>query len=295
MEEFFEVLEGILPKELRRPQAPGENAIEQRHVMIYGGAGSGKTNAFRHVAECLKALYGPKVHVAWTDADLEGLIAKLSPSAPVQLLCCEDMTRVRQPEPAIHAYFTIRHLMAERTGKRWGLVVTAFTTHDLFGIQPKSLRTDVDLAIFLETPSNPYDQRLAREMLGEEAYDGLRRVEGLRRERLEYKGVAAYATKWRRGLTYIPKTDFELGEERKREGEEWAGLEPFLLKVLEAVWEGAVDLRGLGGAFPTVAKEELARALAWLEDRGLVRREGWLGRRWKLTLEGANFVLAKKK
>ncbi|MBS7645535.1 hypothetical protein KEJ44_05800 [Candidatus Bathyarchaeota archaeon] len=120
------------------------------------------------------------------------------------------MTRIRQPEEAIHGYFTIRHLMAEKTGLRNGLVVTAFTTHDLYGVQPKSLRTNCDLSLFLESPANPYDERLAEETLGTEVYEKLKRVEQLRLSQPEYKGWIAYSTKWMKGMVYIPKTEYQL-------------------------------------------------------------------------------------
>jgi hypothetical protein len=216
---FLEVLRLVLPPPDRVfiPPVDSGNAIEQRHILIYGGPGSGKTNAFRYLAVCMARLYGrSNLHVAYSDADLKGLLEKISPDSPVQLLCCEDMTRVRQDEDAIHGYFTIRHLMAKRTGSRHGLIVTAFTTHDLYGVQPKSLRTNCDLQLFLETPANPYDERLLLDLLGEEIYRKLQEVEKKRLEQPEYKGWIAYAVKWDKGLTYIPKSNFNLQNQNRK-------------------------------------------------------------------------------
>ncbi|MEM3607820.1 MAG: restriction endonuclease, partial [Candidatus Bathyarchaeia archaeon] len=74
--DFLGVLREILPPpgKVFTPPMDGTNAIEQRHILIYGGPGSGKTNAFRHIAECLADTYGSRFfHIAYTDADLAGL------------------------------------------------------------------------------------------------------------------------------------------------------------------------------------------------------------------------------
>ncbi|MBS7645109.1 hypothetical protein KEJ44_03590 [Candidatus Bathyarchaeota archaeon] len=314
-----EVLAGILPPPERvfTPPMDESNAIEQRHILIYGGPGSGKTNAFRHMAECLARLYGSRfLHVACTEADLAGLLARISPSHVVQLLCCEDMTRVRQPEDAIHGYFTIRHLMARRTGGRHGLIVTAFTTHDLYGVQPKSLRTSCDLFLFLESPANPHDERLAVEMLGAEVYEKLKQVEQLRLSQPEYKGWAAYSTKWRRGMAYIPKAEYQLqpqhppqllesavalaqrilGRRMERMDEEVGGLHEEVLRLLR---DGVTRLPSINSELRMFHPDEVEAALFDLERMGYVKLRGPRNRvlmllfsEWLLTRKGADYLKA---
>lgn len=277
-----EVLAFILPRNFSNPSG-NENAIEQRHIMIYGGAGSGKTNTLMYIGECLKKFYRDlNVNIAWADADLEALFEQIT-DAQVQLLCCEDMTRIKQPEEAIHKYFTIRHLVAEKTGRRWGLVVTAFTTHDLFGIQPKSLRTNVDLTIFLETPSDIYDIRIAKEMLGEDLFNQLKEY-----EKMNGKGYAAYVIKWDRGIVFIPKATVNfITEERSFNNSNLNGI---LKKILKEIWMGANTEGLLSYAFPTLHPDAIKEALNKLTEKGLIIERGLIFKKWYLTLKGASIV-----
>jgi len=318
---FLDVLSEMLPPPDRvfTPPSDDSNAIEQRHILIYGGPGSGKTNAFRYLAACLADIYGGgNLHVAYSDADLKGLLEEVSPDSPVQLLCCEDMTRIRQPEEAIHGYFTIRHLMAKRTGSRHGLIVTAFTTHDLYGVQPKALRTNCDLQLFLETPANPYDERLLLEVLDGETYRSLQEVEKNRQAKPEYKGWVAYATKWSRGLTYIPRSDFSIKNQYKPVGTAAAapaargqslptiggedhGLRPFHDLLLYLVWNGYTSLKDLEEKLYNVHPEEIEKGLEELESLGYLRLQGprshilaFIFRQdWLLTSRGVDYAAQK--
>jgi hypothetical protein len=238
------------------------------------------------------------------------------------------MTRVRQDEDEIHDYFMIRHLMARRTGGRHGLIVTAFTTHDLYGVQPKSLRTDCDLQLFLETPANPHDERLLLDLLGEEIYRSLQEVEKRRQEQPEYKGWIAYAVKWDKGLTYIPKSNFNLsprsgqgqgqtlgaghmiiqqnigagairGTEPGVSGEgQGQGLGPFHELLLALVWKGYTSLKDIEEKLFNVHPDEIQRGLEELEDMGYLRLQGPRSRilsllfhqDWLLTSRGVDYA-----
>ncbi|MGC8962077.1 MAG: hypothetical protein ACP5K1_06525, partial [Candidatus Bathyarchaeia archaeon] len=224
-------------------------------------------------------------------------------------------------------YFTIRHKMAARTGLRNGLVVTAFTTHDLYGVQPKSLRTTCDLFLFLETPANPYDERLAEEMLSPEIYDELKRIEQLRLSKPEYKGWIAYATKWKKDMAYIPKTDYQLQSQPQlrvesgyeklisdavalasrilgRTGVEAQVGEPSPLQeeILSLIRRGITRTPNINGELRMVHPAEVEDALFDLERMGYVKLRGPRNRvlmlffsEWLLTKKGADYIAKRSK
>jgi hypothetical protein len=81
----------------------------------------------------------------------------------------EDASLKRQKDEELAAFFNVRHIYSARTGIYKGVLITANVTHDLFAIK-KKIRSSVDCIFFRSLPSDDYDKRIAKDILGEDNY-----------------------------------------------------------------------------------------------------------------------------
>ncbi len=160
------LFEAHLPRSiegLRFPQNPWENAIEYHNLLIIGEQGSGKTTLARTLALALKQRYGDSS--TFCGIQVGGLGALLEYGTRVHgsvwFLVGEDLTLSRIPRQFVSAFFQVRSLIMARTGLNRGLVVTAFNSHTLFGIE-RNLRTTFNMLILKSIPANPYDRGLLK-------------------------------------------------------------------------------------------------------------------------------------
>jgi len=147
-----------VPRELPKSLDHGDNAIKLRTVLIFGREESGKSNTAQIIVDELKKTYGSKnVGSQWFQAENFRTVLESNWSKkPVQILVCEDITNVKFTDDEAKDFFRMRHIMAERTGKREGLCVCIFTLHRFHDI-PKSFRSDYDSLIVLSLPMNDWD------------------------------------------------------------------------------------------------------------------------------------------
>ncbi|HXQ91949.1 MAG TPA: hypothetical protein VN739_03015 [Nitrososphaerales archaeon] len=148
----------LVPRELPKSLDHGDNAIKLRTVLIFGREESGKSNTAQIIVDELKKTYGSKnVGSQWFQAENFRTVLESNWSKkPVQILVCEDITNVKFTDDEAKDFFRMRHIMAERTGKREGLCVCIFTLHRFHDI-PKSFRSDYDSLIVLSLPMNDWD------------------------------------------------------------------------------------------------------------------------------------------
>ena len=86
------------------------------------------------------------------------------------------MTLVKTSDKEISDYFRIRHIIAERTGRTNGMVITVLGLHRFYGSDP-SIRTNFDFLLFKSAPTNKYDRKFTEEYIGKEGIKTLSDIE----------------------------------------------------------------------------------------------------------------------
>lgn len=205
--EFLEMLFPPLQAILRSVERPEENAIIQKHLLLYAKQGQGKTETANWlVAEAIRRYGKPNVSsFSVKGENFRHLLSYGFSDVPINILVAEDITDVQMRKEEVRDFFRIRHVMRERTGRQNGYVLVIFTGHRFHDI-PVALRTDVDFILFRESPSNDYDYHFVRSFIGDYGLRLLSQLEPLRDLEPRYKGFAFLTAKRRRiGLIYAPK------------------------------------------------------------------------------------------
>ncbi|MCD6484095.1 MAG: hypothetical protein J7L47_03175 [Candidatus Odinarchaeota archaeon] len=186
-----------------------QNAIEQRLMIIYGKQGSGKSETIRWIVEKAAEKYGiENINAVSTIADIEALLDEGFSDRLVNILICEDATEAISTKKDVkNKFFRVRHIMKEITGRNTGLVVVIITVHRFHSIPP-AYRTDVDLLLFKNAPTNPYDNDIIRKFVGEKGIKILERVEKKRFKDIKYKGYGVFYAagevgKWKNSLSSV--------------------------------------------------------------------------------------------
>jgi len=204
---FLDTLFPPLNVILRPVSRLDENAIIQKHVLLYAKQGQGKTETANWlVGEAIRR-YGDH-NVSSFSAKGENfryLLQDGFSDVPVNILVAEDITDVQMSRDEIRDFFRVRHLMREQTGRQNGYVLVFLTTHRFHDV-PIALRTDVDFILFKESPSNDYDYHFVRGFIGDSGIRLLSQLEPMRDLDPAYKGFAFLTAKRQRvGMIYAPK------------------------------------------------------------------------------------------
>jgi len=173
-----EFVRRLVPRDLPKPLDREDNAIKLRTVIIFGREESGKSNAAQIIIDELKKTYGSKnVDSKWFQAEnFRTALESKWPRKPIQTLVFEDITNVKLTDDDVKNFFRMRHIMAERTGKREGLCVCIFTLHR-FHDMPKSFRSDYDSLIVLSLPMNDWDFNFVSNKIMQEGVKVLEQTE----------------------------------------------------------------------------------------------------------------------
>lgn len=206
-DEFLDMLFPPLETILRPVERPDENAIIQKHVLLYAKQGQGKTETANFlVGEAIRR-YGVQnvSHASTRGENFRFLISRGFWDTPVNVLILEDITDVKLTSDDMRDFFRIRHKMRELTGRQNGYVLMLITGHRFHDI-PLPLRTDVDFVLFKESPTNDYDYHVVKRFVGEHGIRLLSDLESKREVNPAYKGFAYLTAKRRRiGMVYTPK------------------------------------------------------------------------------------------
>jgi hypothetical protein len=148
----------LFPQEFQQSHGSGDNAIEQRHIIVYGRQGVGKTNSANWIIQQARIRYPHQVNVQVAPGEnFRSLLTSSNwTNQPVQILVVEDLTNVKLKDEELRDFFRIRHIMAQRTGLMEGLCVVIFTCHR-FHDTPILFRSDYDGLIVLSAPTNDWD------------------------------------------------------------------------------------------------------------------------------------------
>ncbi len=158
-ERFYQVL---LPsrEQLMNPILRG-NAIQQRLILCYGRQASGKSAKAETIVARVKQVYGTK-NVGVQEAQGEGFRAILAaekwPRRMITVIVLHDCTNVKFREEELRDFWRIRHIMQAKTGLNRGLVLLIFTAHTFFEL-PSTFRTDTDVILMSDMPSNPFHKQ----------------------------------------------------------------------------------------------------------------------------------------
>ena len=169
-EESVNVLDRIFPRLIPLSRQPGDNAVIQKHIIVYGRQGRGKTNTARWLVEEAKRRFNEKnvnVQVANGERFRDLLESNCWTNQLVQILVLENITNVSFNDADLRDFFRIREVMARRSQRSDGLVLCVFTVHRFYDT-PKSFRSDYDALIALSAPSNDFDYHFLERKFGEE-------------------------------------------------------------------------------------------------------------------------------
>jgi len=181
------------------------NNIIHKNVVVYGKPGSGKTETIRAIAERAVAKYGPdNVNASMVyNGELELLLEYGLDDRLIQLLFADNVTLVKPRKVDIQNFFKIRHYFRMLTGKNNGLIITFLAAHRFYGIDI-SLRTNFDLLIARNSPTNPWDYNIMKRFLGEEGISLMEVLEEERETRRNLYKYSVFYSKRRRGVLELP-------------------------------------------------------------------------------------------
>lgn len=186
-------LDVILPTGLPIPKDSSDNAIEERHVIVYGRQGVGKSNCARWLVQQAKSRYGEQeVNERFASGEnFRSLIDNPDWGRQyIQILIVEDLTMVKLRVEDISDFFRIRHVMKKRTGSSYGLCLVIFTCHRYHSI-PNEFRSAYDGFIALSAPIDPYDKRFIENII---TPDGVAMLNSAEADRQRGLAVACSAT-----------------------------------------------------------------------------------------------------
>lgn len=189
------------------PNDKYDNAIEQRHIYIYGKQGKGKTNVTKLIVNRAVQTYGSfNVAVQRTNAEnFRQLLEGNWERKLIQVIILEDATDVGIPKDELAAFFRIRHKMYEKTGAREGLVIVIFCCHRLHET-PIALRSDYDSLLVLGVPMNDWDYNFIASKVGVESVEILDEAD----ENNEKGNVIVTYRRKFLGIAKIPKLTFDI-------------------------------------------------------------------------------------
>jgi hypothetical protein len=176
------------------------NSIIFKSVLLYGHQGIGKTEKVRSFVEKAVKKYGRKnVNARYiTRGDyLPYLIKYGLDNKLIQILFCDNATLSRIPRDTLEDYFNIRHIWYNRTKRPYGYILSFLACHRFHGVNTE-LRTDNDVIIFMNAPTNPFDYSIVKRYIGEEGIARLEYFEKERNRRLNSK-YKKYSIFWSRG------------------------------------------------------------------------------------------------
>ena len=209
-----EILDQLVPDPLPRSHGPNDNAIAHLAITVFGKANTGKTTIGNTIYAHLLRRYGANsVYAVRSSSDLFTLLDNL-PTRPYQavLLFLDDMTKAleklnrRDRAILLGALYDIRGALRRAAGMREGLVIVLSSVHRFYA-SPIDLRADNDLLLVRSTGTpGTFDARTVRGMLGDFAYEKLRKYETMALRDRNMLGWTGWASKAGSGLVYIPAT-----------------------------------------------------------------------------------------
>jgi len=187
---------------------PDDNNVVYRNCIINGKQSSGKTTMVKSIVEFLVEKYGTEnVNAVSSSYDFNKLISFMD-DRPVQVLILEDLTNKPISKKELSKFFEVRHEYY-RVLKEKGydipdrsIVVTIITCHQFFRI-PKELRTDIDLLIIKNKPTNMYDTSYMRIYFGDAINSIVKYTEQWLTDP-KYKSYCLYRTDFSSGLFFHP-------------------------------------------------------------------------------------------
>lgn len=168
------------------------NSIIFKSVLLYGHQGAGKTELVRALTEEAIKRYGKEnVNAKWVmkGAYLPALMDLALDNKLIQILFTDNATLSKIPDSIMEEYFAIRHKWYERTKRPYGYILSFVAAHRFHGVN-LSLRTDNDVIIAINAPSNPYDRSVIKKYMGEYGIQNL--------DTWEKNGIKGNAVCWSR-------------------------------------------------------------------------------------------------
>jgi hypothetical protein len=156
-----------LDRLLSREVPEGGNAVEERRVIVYSRRSGGKTSTVQYLVKEAKERYGEENVNALEGDPFELFIWGWS-KKPVEIFVIEDVANRRLDRDTLILFSKLRDFKKEFAGVGRGLIVIFITTHSFYSI-PEELRVDADVIIFKHAPTNLYDYKVVKDLVGEAA------------------------------------------------------------------------------------------------------------------------------
>lgn len=203
---FYDSLFPPIQVLLNKPNTPYRtNNIQFKSVLIYGKIGSGKTEMVRKIAEEAVSRYGAdKVSASINeDGEIKDLLDQGLTEKLVNIIFVDNVTLKKYDTDQLHRLFRIRQEIFERTGREIGLIVAIITTHR-FHASDLSLRTNNDIVVIRDRPSNPYDKNVIKRMIGQEGLDQITYYVYQRKSNDDYKKFSVFVAEDEVGILETP-------------------------------------------------------------------------------------------
>ena len=190
---FYECLK-FSNEELFKP-GNHKNRIKQIGIIIQGLTGSGKTTLAKNIIQNLYDYYGKdNCGATYTNSLPLGIFldkALEQHVRPVQILIYDDATSVRVKPKDQRTFFSLRHLMQDKTFLLEGVIYTIYITHDWYALD-KTFRRNALFTIFISIPRlDKYSRNEYKRFIGQQALEELDRLsfQAIKKDSMKGKAV----------------------------------------------------------------------------------------------------------
>ena len=202
--QFYKAL--MFPNEELFKPGNHKNRIKQIGIIIQGLTGSGKTTSAKNIIQNIYSYYG--IHncaaIYTNSLPLGTFLDKALEQymRPVQVLIYDDATSVKVKPQEQRTFFSLRHLMQDKTMLLEGVIYTIYITHDWYALD-KTFRRNALFTIFISVPRlDKYSRNEYKRFIGEQALDEL--------DRLSFEAIKEDSKKGK-GVVVLPYGDNNIG------------------------------------------------------------------------------------
>ena len=183
------------------------NAIKFKAGAIYGTMGSGKTEIIRSMTEKAVKKYGKENVNCVECGTIDNLVTSSLDDKLVQILTVDDITLQRIEKESVNQFFKLRHIWKDQIDRNYGYILAILGTHRFHGIQPPELRTNLDMIIFKNSATSPFDRSIVKKYVTEDGIILLETLEKLRDDNPMFMNQSVFWTRGKVGSLILPMAE----------------------------------------------------------------------------------------